>query len=91
MLNPATEKLVIGSYLASYTMLYAQHNFYLDDDVVSKVVFYKTGSLENTAFFPTTEKLYTFFTLKNLTSNSAYTLTAAFYGQMVSDESLVNE
>ena len=74
MLNPAAEKLVINNYMASYTMLYAQHNFYLDDDVVSKVAFYKTGSLEKTAFFPVTEKLYTFFTLKELTSNSAYTL-----------------
>ena len=90
MLNPATEKLVINNYMASYTMLYAQHNFYLDDDVVSKVAFYKTGSLEKTAFFPATEKLYTFFTLKELTSNSAYTLNAAFYDQMASDVTLVN-
>ena len=59
MLNPATEKLVINSFMASYTMLYAQHNFYLDDDVVSKVAFYKSGSQELTAFFPATEKLYT--------------------------------
>ena len=90
MLNPATEKLVINNYLASYTMLYAQHNFYLDDDVVSKVAFYKTGSLEKTAFFSATEKLYTFFTLKELTSNSLYTLNAAFYDQMASDVTLVN-
>ena len=90
MLNPATEKLVINNYLVSYTMLYAQHNFYLDDDVVSKVAFYKTGSLEKTAFFPATEKLYTYFTLKNLTSNSLYTLNAAFYDQMANDVSLVN-
>ena len=90
MLNPATEKLVINNFMASYTMLYAQHNFFLDDDVVSKVVFYKTGSSEKTAFFPVTEKLYTYFTIKELISNSAYTLNAAFYDQMASDVTLVN-
>lgn len=89
MLNPATEKLVINNYMASYTMLYVQHNFYLDDDVVSKVAFYTTGSSSKVEYFPPTEKLYTHFTLKNLTANSSYTLNAAFYDEMASDPSLV--
>lgn len=90
MLNPATEKLVINNFMVGYTMLYAQHNFYLDEDVVSKVVFYKTGTQqEKIEYFPATEKLYTYFTLKNLLSNSSYTLNAAFYDAMASDPSLV--
>lgn len=89
MLNPATEKLVISNYFASYTYLYAQHNFYLDDDVVSKVVFYTMGGNPYIRYIPATQKLYTFFTLNGLTPSSTITLNAAFYDAMASDPSLV--
>lgn len=90
MLNPATEKLVISNYATSYSKMYAQHNFFLDDDVVSKVVFYSKGGVQSIAHLPTSQKLYTFFLLEGLTSNSAYTVEAAFYDAMASNPSLVN-
>jgi len=91
MLNPATEKLVISNHAASYTKLYAQHNFFLDDDVVSKVVFYTiNGGTEQITHIPETQKLYTFFTLDGLAANAAYSLNAAFYDAMAMDPSLVD-
>lgn len=90
MLNPATEKLVISNYATSYTKLYAQHNFFLDDDVVSKVVFYSKGGAQSIVHLPSSQKLYTFFILDNLATNSSYTVEAAFYDEMASDTSLVN-
>lgn len=90
MLNPATEQLVISNHTTSYTKLYAQHNFYLDDDVVSKVVFYATGGSEQIVHLPASQKLYTFFVLEGLAANAAYSINAAFYDAMASDPSLVD-
>lgn len=90
MLNPATEKLVISNYFASYTFLYAQHNFFLDDDVVSKVIFYNMGGNSHIVHVPATQKLYTFFSIGNLTPSTPISLQAAFYDAMASDPSLVD-